>query len=523
MAQVLIVDDQDRLAELCRRAIPEHTFRGPARGWAEASEELARGRTDVVLLDLHFDLPPEALLGVGPGCDLEAVRRRQGIEILGAIRRRWPALPVVLTTSREELSLEQVDGEEYTYFLDDDRVDAQALRAQLESILAVRRGDDADGPVYWGRSVVMSQIRRTLAILSRGRLPVVLSGPTGTGKSLLARHFVHAHSGRRGRFVAVDLSTLPRDLGAATLFGAVRGAYTGSVADRTGAFEAADGGTLFLDEVGNLSADAQKLLLTVLQEGFVTRIGDLKERPVDVKVVVATNDDLRARVADGSFRADLYTRLNPATAVTLPRLVDRNPDWARLVEFSVERALQGPTLRGQLEEHAARGSVGLRRVVVVAGGALPEPEPGVVVVLFPDRALRALSAHDWPGNQREFSMVVENAISFALAELAAVPPGERPDVVSIRSKLVRDLLDHAEDAPVGGGPRFSVTLRPQATLNRVATEVERQYFVELWRETGGDFGKMADRLLGDASQGRKVQLRFNQLGLKVRELRGGAP
>ena len=206
-------------------------------------------------------------------------------------------------TSRDDLPLEQAadrhHAEEYTYFLDDDLADADALRAQIANILAAQAGEDSDGPVFWGRNPALRRIRAQLLTLARGRLPIVLGGPTGTGKSLIARHFIHPRSGREGRFVSVDLSTMPKDLVTAHLFGAARGSYTGAVADRKGAFEEASGGTLFLDEIGNLAEDVQKMLLTVLQEGVVTRLGDMKERAVDVKLVVATHEDLPALVRQG--------------------------------------------------------------------------------------------------------------------------------------------------------------------------------------------------------------------------------
>ena len=535
MADVLIVDDQDRYAELCRRTMPEHRYRGPARGWAEAKRELerARGRVDVVLLDVHFDIPAAQLVGYREDLSPREVgdlQRRQGVEILQQLRIRWPDLPVVLMTSREELALETLPAglsdEEYTYFLDDDVVDAQTLRGQIDGIVASRRGEETDGPVYWGSSRMMQGIRRKLGILARGRLPVVLLGPTGTGKSLIARHFVHARSGRSGQFVAVDLSTVPTELCAAHLFGAVRGAYTGSVADRVGAFEAADGGTLFLDEVGNLSTNAQKMLLSVLQEGIVTRLGDLKERSVDVKLVVATNEDLRARVVEGTFRADLYMRLNPATALVLPPLAERALDYGRLVGFCLAQALERPYLRGLVEDY--REAVKLPRgpVRVSASGQVPEPTPGVLWLHFPDRAMRLLIGHHWPGNLREFAMVAENAVLFALSELTGVPRGERPDVVQVRPKLIRDMLSADPTASLevdGDGVRISVALRAQETLNRVAAECERQYFEALWLEHRGDFSKMSQILLGTEDHARKVQLRFNQLGLKVRDLKGRLP
>jgi len=533
VGEILVVDDEDRTIDLCRRAIPEHRYRGPARSWREVERELDRrgDGVDLVLLDVVFDVPATDLLGATEDMskgELEALRRRQGIEILGWLRRRWPELPVVLMTSREELPLGALSSgaaEEYTWFLDDDVVDAQSLRAQIDGILGARRGEEADGPVYWGRSLALRRLRRKLEVLARGRLPVVLLGPTGSGKSLVARHVVHARSGREGRFVAVDLSTIPKELCAAHLFGAVKGAYTGSVADRTGAFEAAHGGTLFLDELGNLSADAQKMLLQVLQEGTITRLGDMKERPVDVKLVVATNEDLSAKVADGAFRSDLYMRLNPATTVTLPALADRAPDWEPLLTFTLAQALARPYLQGLVADYREAAKLSPGKVEVVTGATVPAHRDGVLVLLFPEQSMRALGQHRWPGNLREFAMVAENAVLFALAEQVGLSPGERPDVVQVRPKLVRDLL-HSDvgPPPTGedgdeGGWRMPVFVRAHDTLNKVAVDCERQYFVALWKAHGGDFSRMAEVLLGDSAGARKVQLRFNQLGLKVRDLK----
>jgi DNA-binding NtrC family response regulator len=536
MATVLLIDDQDRYVNLCRKAIPEHTYLGPARNWAEAATILRaqRREVDVVLLDVHFDIPAAELVGLPEGADpktVARVSRRQGLEILARLRRRLPELPVVLMTSRDEVALEKAAerfaAEEYTYFLDDDYVDARGLRAQIENVLLARRGRDAEGAVFWGRSPTMRRIRSRLHVLARGRLPVILGGPTGTGKSLLARHVVHARSGRRGKFVAVDLSTLPRDLVAAQLFGAVRGAYTGSVADRKGAFEEADGGTLFLDEIGNLPEDVQKMLLTVLQEGVVTRVGDNAERKVDVKLVVATHEDLPSLVRADRFRADLYMRLNPACTVVLPPLVERRGDFARLLEWTILRALGSPALVGLVEELRERAGLGpgnatapVGDVAVVLKDEVPAPVAGRLVLLVSQRTQRLLRRHRWPGNLREFGMVVENALTFTFAELVALPGGGRGDVVQVRPKLVRDLLRavRVEKPGEADGWTCEVKIRANPTLNHLAQDVERQYFIRLWEQEEGDFGAMARVLMGDEASARKVQLRFNQLGLKVREL-----
>ena len=156
--------------------------------------------------------------------------------------------------------------------------------------------------------------------------------------------------------------------------------------------------------------------------------------------------------------------------------------------------------------------------------------PGVLVLLFPERAMRQLRGHSWPGNLREFAMVAENAVLFALAEMSAVRGGDRVDVIQVRPKLIRDLL-HAlpsseqpsgeEDG--GDGWRVSVQVSAQDSLNKVSVDCERQYFTQLYFREKGDFSRMAEVLLGTADHARKVQLRFNQLGLKVRELKSRLP
>ena len=541
MADILVIDDQERTIELCRRAMPAHVWHGPARDWEEAQAMLGRLKRKVamVLLDLHFDIPRERLLGVDEDADERAVkraRRRQGMHILEALRRSSPDLPVVLMTARGD-GLEQAadrhGAEEYTYFLDDDALDARSLRGQVEGILTARRGGEQDGPVYWGRSLPMRRMRQRLLTLARGRLPVILGGPTGAGKSLVARHFIHPRSKRKGRFVAVDLSTIPRDLVAAQLFGSVRGSYTGSIGDRAGAFEQADGGTLFLDEVGNLGEDVQRMLLTVLQEGEVTRIGDVHPRKVDVKLVVATNEDLGQMVRSGRFRADLYMRMNPAATVQLPPLRERRMDIERLLAFSVERSGSQGAVQELLREYV--DAFGLRVAedqpvpLRLVTGPLPDDlGMGALTVLVPERTMRLLRQHSWPGNLREFAMTVENAITLLLAEAITAgravrtgPAADRPDVVQLRPKLVRDLLLAVSGAeePSEGGWALEVRIRANEGLNKVAQDVERQYFTRLYLQERGDFSAMAAVLLGDPDGGRKVQLRFNQLGLKVRQLK----
>ena len=276
------------------------------------------------------------------------------------------------------------------------------------------------------------------------------------------------------------------------------------------------------------------MLLTVLQEGTVTRIGDNRERKISVKLVVATNEDLGEMVAKGRFRADLYMRLNPATTVRLPPLRERKLDLAKLLSFVVERISQTDQLQELAEEYWRR--LGMERlgertmqVVVSCGGTVKEAKPHQLILLFPERTMRLLRAHSWPGNLREFAMTIENAVMLSLAEAisAGRPPGVGPaatraDVVQIRPKMVRDLMVAVRTEDSGeneGGWSTELRIRPQDGLNRVAQDIERQYFVQLYLRERGDFAGMAQALLGNPDDARKVQLRFNQLGLKVRELK----
>ncbi len=239
----------------------------------------------------------------------------------------------------------------------------------------------------------MRAIFQHLERIAPSELTVLVHGETGTGKELIA-HAIHTRSERRDRpFVVVDCSAIPRDLIESTLFGHERGAFTGAVAQHRGLFERADGGTVFLDEIGELDLALQPRLLRVLENRELKRVGGDKTLRVDVRVVAATNRDLREMVDAGRFREDLYFRLG-VVQVRLPPLRERRADIPLLVDTFLD-ALGDP-----------------RR---------PDPD-----------ALAALVAYDWPGNVRQLKNAVTRARSLAdgptlqLHDLLANPPGSTP-------------------------------------------------------------------------------------------------
>ncbi len=562
MSRILIIDDEDKYFELCQRFIAEHEFLPPVRNYREAASVLKaeRGTIDLVLLDVHFDIPDEELLpldkaGLLAGKDtkraIERLRRAQGLHILDQLRRSDPDLPVIVMTARDDLPIEadseRLQAEDYTYLLDDEYLDARSLRLQIENILAQRAGPsgEEDEPFYWGETAKMQGLRRRLSILARGQLPIILLGATGTGKSLLAREFIHERSQREGPFVAVDLSTVPHDLMAAHLFGVVKGAYTGATASREGVLEHAHGGTLFLDEIGNLSVDLQKSLLLVLQEGRYRPVGSVDERVADVKLIVATNENLVEMVRQGKFREDLYMRLNPATAMRLPSLTERKDDFSVLLEVFVSRVAEEAYNADLLRQYAGQRGLAVPdtdAVPVTVGRKVPtKADSRRIHFVFHPSSYKQLREFSWPGNFRQFEMFLSNLITLSLVELVdqaeVVEPdnpadASRPDVIPILPRIVRELMrpmDISRDAPEDdaalvrvlddGGHRLSVTLRDGESLNAVSCAVERQYLELLFEKYEGDLTRMAEVLLSDPTAGRKVQLRMNQLGIKLRSLK----
>ncbi len=315
-----------------------------------------------------------------------------------------------------------------------------------------QEADHFEGMV--GASVAMREVFAVLDRVARTGLTVLVGGETGTGKELVSRA-VHNHSTRQGGpFVVFDCGSVARGLVESELFGHVKGAFTGAVADRAGVFEQAHGGTLFLDELGELPIELQPTLLRVLEQREVRRLGDRRTIPVDVRVVAATNRDLRRQVQEGRFREDLYYRL----AVVELRL---------------------PPLRERLEDLP----VLVTRILSTAGfphrvrGLSPEVE-------------RLFLAWDWPGNVRELRNVVLRSIPFADGDLIGL------------EALPEALRTAGEAVPVGSF---------HAAREQILASFERRYLADVLERCAGDLGRAA-REAGVDRKGFARMLRRHGLG-----------
>jgi DNA-binding NtrC family response regulator len=350
VATILIVDDDHALRQAVAAALADLGHRpAEAEDGSAAIAWLARDRADAVLLDLRM-----------PGMD--------GLEVLQRIRSRPDAPPVaVLTavpTSENTIEAMRLGAADHLA----KPIGRDGLRALLERMLppaevrtpAPTPGSAGDELI--GASAGMREVQKAIGLLADSDAAVLVLGETGTGKEVVARA-IHRH-GRRAKaaFVAVNCAAIPAELLESLLFGHVRGAFTGAVADRAGSFREAQGGILFLDEIGDMDLAMQAKLLRALQERMVTPVGG-KPVSVDVRVIAATHRDLRRAVQDGRFREDLYYRLG-VVPVSLPPLRERLADILPLAEHFLAQA--------------ARGMVAKRLGSDAAAHLLSQPWPGNV-------------------------------------------------------------------------------------------------------------------------------------------------
>jgi DNA-binding NtrC family response regulator len=403
-ANVLVVDDDSAMAELVADAARDYGHTARCRQTAAAAmSALEEGRYDLVVSDVRM-----------PHVD--------GIELIGQIRAHDPEIAVIAMTAFGSIdtAVRAVRAGAWDYLAKPFQPADLALRvesalARRAMILELRRlrsavSDRAGLTGMIGKSRAILELASLVKRVADTPTTVLVTGPSGSGKELVARA-LHDGSRRHEKpFVAVNCAAIPPALLEAELFGARKGAYTDARIDRAGMFQAADGGTLFLDEIGELDVGLQAKLLRVLQEREVRPVGSPTAHSVDVRVVAATNRDLRGAVAQGSFREDLFYRL-AVIEVAVPALRERPDDIMPLAEHF------------------------LSRVATRAGKPLSGFSPG---------ASKLLIAHAWPGNVRE----LENAVERAVALSAGPRIGAEELPATVRARQQPTFLDDAAERMV---------------------------------------------------------------------------
>jgi len=473
--RVLVVDDQAELRRSVERML---TLKGMSVVVAEdgpmALSLLEKEPFDVALVDLMMP-------------------RMGGMELLERIRQEQHECEVVIMTAYGdvETAVRAVQAGAYNFltkpFRSNDEVghvisqaaERRNLKAHAERLeKQLASGLEGFGAMI-GSSTVMKDVYRHARDVAATKVTVLILGESGTGKELTARA-IHQHSPRQNRpFVAVNCSAIPEGVVESELFGHVKGAFTNATAPRAGLFEAANRGTIFLDEVGDLPPQAQVKLLRVLQEGEIKRVGSNETQVVDVRVIAATNLDLRRKIEAGSFREDLFYRLN-VVAIELPPLRDRREDIPALAYHF-------------LKKHSER--VG-RQVTKISPEAMAE-----------------LTASPWPGNVRELENAIERAVVFCKD---TVEPRNLGLASSSSSPLSVRSNGQVDSAPPVQGEAASVDLDAsyREAKAKALASFERRYFTQLRESTQANVSEAARRAGLDRSNFRRA---IKRAGIRWRD------
>jgi two-component system response regulator HydG len=447
-ANVLVIDDESSILESLRILLRNEGFTPHvALGGRQGLEQLEALSPDIVLTDVRM---PSVT----------------GIEILSAVRRQDAAIPVILMTAQATLqsAMQAVNEGAFYYiqkpFRNDDLVailrraaEHRRLRVENRSLKQeIRRRDSSSGARPVGRSRAWTDVLRLAETVAPTESTVLIQGESGTGKEVIAR-YIHQLSGRtEGPFQSINCGALPESLLESELFGHIKGSFTGAVKDKQGLFTAAAGGTFFLDELGETTPATQVKLLRVLQHREVIPVGATEPVPIDTRLIAATNMDLEEAMRRGTFRQDLYYRLN-VIALHLPPLRDRRDDIPLLVESF------------------------LARLAKVRGG-----EPKVLA----EAAVEAVQSYAWPGNVRE----LENALERAWI----LTPGTRIEATALPEKVT--------------SPAPARLLDERAAPNPTLDQVERAYIQWVLSSEGGNKTRAAETLGIDPSTLHRKLSRF---------------
>lgn len=432
MRSILIVEDDITYGMMLKTWLEKKGFRvASASSIARAQKHIETESVDLILSDLRL---PD----------------KDGIDLLKWLSERGLSIPLIIMTGYADIqsAVQTMKLGACDYI--SKPVNPDELLKKMEEALNVpfereenfpqksiekksSEGTSLSSDYLEGESDAARQLYNYVKLVSPTNMSVLINGASGTGKEYVA-HRIHQLSKRADQpFVAIDCGSIPKELAASEFFGHVRGAFTGAITDKTGAFVAANGGTIFLDEIGNLSYEVQIQLLRALQERKIRPVGSNKEIQVDVRLVSATNENLEQAIEKGTFREDLFHRINEFT-LRMPQLKERHEDILLFANFFLDQANR------ELDKH---------------------------LIGFEEKASRALLEYPWPGNLRQMKNIVRRATLLAQGKLITI------DELSE--------LNEPASIPVG------LPLRNE--------EAEKQQIIEALRQTGNNKSRAA-QLLG---------------------------
>jgi two-component system nitrogen regulation response regulator GlnG len=468
MKPVWIVDDDRSIRWVIEKALSREGIAFNSFSSAqEALDALSGGAPEVLVSDIRM-----------PGLS--------GLELLQTVKQRHPAVPVIVMTAYSDLdsAVAAFQGGAYEYLPKPFDVD-QAVDLIRRALDESRRESQAiepigEAPEILGHAPAMQDVFRAIGRLSQSSATVLITGESGTGKELVARA-LHRHSARASRpFVAINTAASPKDLLESELFGHERGSFTGAQQQRRGRFEQAEGGTLFLDEIGDMPAELQTRLLRVLSDGTFYRVGGHQQMKVNVRVIAATHQNLEQRVRDGSFREDLFHRLN-VIRLRLPSLRERSEDIPLLSKHFLAASAQ---------------------------------QLGVEPKRLADEALQHLSRLELPGNVRQLENLCHWLTVMApgqVIEVGDLPAEFRDQSSAVAADWLSALEQEAERRLARG---------QTGILDDLGRQFERTLISKALQRTGGRRIEAANLLgMGRNTITRKIQ----ELGIEDEEKSGTDP
>lgn len=388
MPKILLIEDDVPFCLLLEKFLSKKAYQVvTAYSAEEAKSKIKIQDFDLIITDLRL-----------PNYD--------GIELMSEFKKTYPNIPVILMTGYSEVStaVKAIKNGAADYISKPFNpeevllVISNALKTPVISQKPQTTGPitesktPTDNEFVSGISTASKKLAEYIELVSPTDMSVLIIGESGTGKELIAKS-IHEKSARKNKsFIAVDCGAIPKELAASEFFGHIKGSFTGAINDKIGYFEAANGGTIFLDEIGNLSYENQIQLLRALQERKIKPVGSNKEIEVDIRIITATNEDLREAVKNGDFREDLYHRINEFS-IQSPSLIDRNEDLMIFADFFLEKANQ------QLSKN---------------------------IIGFSPEVIAVFEKYRWPGNLRELQNIIKRATLLSQGDFIekAVLPSE---------------------------------------------------------------------------------------------------